>query len=336
MKNLYTEYFYVPKDGKIGDKVMLTRVVTTVIIMLFCLAAMSFTAYAYFSYNVTSEYNIIKSANFDATITVSDNGTPVTVTNAGNNEYRVDLEEGKTYDVTVTKEISSTAETGFCVVSAEGCPYVYHTQQIGKDKNAPGGVTTEVSFKITVKKDATVSIVAHWGTSSYYDSYKDKGTNNELYVENNEQINIVFPILLFSPSGSGSVTDTTDADTSDVTVTPDSETTSPEVTTDASETTSPNETTAEIIHIVKQGEYVALIARNYGVDYMALAAYNNLKNIDHIIIGQKLKIPPKDWTPPTDTTAETTSPAATDSATTEAVTTEAVVTVPVVTTSPEA
>ena len=51
MKKLYNEFFYVPKYGKVKEKVMLMRTALTVVIMVVCLFAMSLTAYAYFSHN---------------------------------------------------------------------------------------------------------------------------------------------------------------------------------------------------------------------------------------------------------------------------------------------
>ena len=54
MRKLYNEFFYIPKHGKVREKVMLTRLTMTITIVIMCLAAMSITAYAYFSYNITS------------------------------------------------------------------------------------------------------------------------------------------------------------------------------------------------------------------------------------------------------------------------------------------
>lgn len=71
MRKLYNEFFYIPKHGKVREKVMLTRIAMTVTIVIMCLAAMSITAYAYFSYNITSASNTIQAANFEAQITVT-------------------------------------------------------------------------------------------------------------------------------------------------------------------------------------------------------------------------------------------------------------------------
>jgi len=47
----------------------------------------------------------------------------------------------------------------------------------------------------------------------------------------------------------------------------------------------------EIIHVVKWGETLALIARRYGVSVRELAIYNGIANPDRIFVGQKLRIP---------------------------------------------
>ena len=44
MRKLYAEYFHIPKQGKINEKVMLMRVTFMVSVVIMCLAAMSFTA----------------------------------------------------------------------------------------------------------------------------------------------------------------------------------------------------------------------------------------------------------------------------------------------------
>ena len=46
-------------------------------------------------------------------------------------------------------------------------------------------------------------------------------------------------------------------------------------------------------HIVKKGDTLSSIARQYGTTAAALASYNHLSNINAIQIGQKIKIPQK-------------------------------------------
>lgn len=189
MKKLYQEYFYLPKHGKIRDKVMIMRVAFTAVIMIACLVAMGITGYAYFSHNVTSGSNIIKAANFEIdvsiTITENDSSAPVDVTKKNSASYTADLKAGKTYTVTLVESQNSTAKTGFCVVTATGCPDTFHSQQIGVDASVENdGYTEEVEFQLKVTKDTTVTFLSHWGTSSYYDAYDEKGEGDRLYITN--------------------------------------------------------------------------------------------------------------------------------------------------------
>jgi len=71
VRKLYNEFFYIPKHGKVREKVMLARMASMIAIVIMCLAAMSITAYAYFSYNITSGSNIIKAANFEANVSIT-------------------------------------------------------------------------------------------------------------------------------------------------------------------------------------------------------------------------------------------------------------------------
>ena len=182
MRKLLRELFYIPKHGKIHDKAMLVRIITAIVIVVMCLSAMSITAYAYFSYNVTSGSNIIKAANFEAdvsiTITENDSSTAVEVTKQKNASYTADLKAGKIYTITLDESDGSTAKTGFCIVSAIDCLDVYHSQQIGADSAVDGGFTDKVIFQLKVTVDTTVTFLSHWGTSSYY------GQSGNLYITN--------------------------------------------------------------------------------------------------------------------------------------------------------
>ena len=190
MKKLYNEFFYVPKHGKVREHVMMTRLAVTVVTMLLCLFAITLTAYAYFSYNVSSGFNVIKSANFEAdvSIQITDNESEVALNKIDNTTHTVCLEAGKTYSVTIDESGNSTANTGFCIVTAEGCPLVYHTQQLGADESAEGGRTKKIEFKLQVDASTVVKFISHWGASSHYDDYREKRDNDSLYITNGEDI----------------------------------------------------------------------------------------------------------------------------------------------------
>lgn len=189
MRKFYEEYFYVPKHGKIREKVMLARVSLTVVTMVLCLIAMSITAYAYFSHEASSGSHIIKSANFTIKVGVDvrdDAGnvvetlSPITTNYAS---HKVSLEAGKVYTFTVEPiRNANSAKTGFAVITADGCADTYHTQQLGVDAAAPGGETAQVTFTLQVEEDTNVYVRAHWGTSVYYVDYRDAGNVDDCYV----------------------------------------------------------------------------------------------------------------------------------------------------------
>jgi len=49
----------------------------------------------------------------------------------------------------------------------------------------------------------------------------------------------------------------------------------------------------EVIYVVKSGDRLEVIARKYGITAQAIADANNLKTVNKIVVGQKLKIPVK-------------------------------------------
>lgn len=191
MRKLIRELFYIPKHSKIPDKAMFVRIITTIVIVVMCLSAMSITAYAYFSYNITSGSNIIKAANFEAdvsiTVTEKDSSATVEVTKQKNASYTANLKAGKIYTITLDESDGSTAKTGFCIVSAINCPDVYHSQQIGADSAVEGEFTDKVIFQLKVTADTTVTFLSHWGTSSYYGE-SDKLCITNVNVGNNKVV----------------------------------------------------------------------------------------------------------------------------------------------------
>ena len=188
MKEIFDELFYIPKHQKIREKTMLTRVAVSITIIVICLAAMGISAYAFFSHSIASNSNIIKTAKFEADVSINvienDSSTLVDVKKENSISYTADLKANKTYKVVLSKGQNSTATTGFCVVSATNCKDIFHSQQIGEDASAEKGYTDKVEFQLKVTADTTVTFLSHWGTSSYYDDYKS------MYITQNKEINM--------------------------------------------------------------------------------------------------------------------------------------------------
>lgn len=254
MRKLYREFFYIPKYGKIREKVMLTRVVTTVAVIVFCLAAMGITAYAYFSYNITSGSNTIKAASFYTDVTVqitAEDGTAVdtiTTNTSDHKSHSAELSANKTYTITVKHNDRSTAQTGFVIVTAEGCETRYHTQQLGRDGN---GNTYTITFKLTPGANTVVTFRSHWGTSTYYGYAGDSDNNIEEYILDGEDIELV--ISGSKPNKVSSQSEDTTDKSEESTIPPSTNTTtgtetpstqtSESTTTPSTETSTPVETT---------------------------------------------------------------------------------------------
>ena len=246
MRKLYNEFFYIPKHGKVREKVMLTRNAMTVTIVIMCLAAMSITAYAYFSYNITSGSNIIKAANFEANVSITDsNNDPVTVTKDGKVQT-ANLDAGK-YTIELTKG-NSTADTGFCVISIGD--KTYYTDQIGVDVKKDLTDAT-VKFDLWLSSPTKLEVLSHWGTSVYY-GYGDDG-RTEIFIVSDATVDLTTN----TTSGEGqsetgtdqseetttTSTNTTTGTESSSTQTPESTTTTPSTETSTPVETSPPETT---------------------------------------------------------------------------------------------
>ena len=48
-----------------------------------------------------------------------------------------------------------------------------------------------------------------------------------------------------------------------------------------------------VVYVVKSGDVLWRIAKNYNMTYQEIATFNNLKNPNLILVGQKLLIPVK-------------------------------------------
>lgn len=194
MRKLYQEFFYIPKYGKIREKVMVARAVLTVTVIVACLAAMGFTAYGYFSHGMASDINSIKAASFSLEVSVSVAGSEqelLRVERVDGITHTAALEPGKTYRVKLTR--SGNASTGFCVVSAENCSIEkYHTQQLGVDVNAASDENDTLVFYLEVTSPTVVTFCANWGTSVYYDPLGQMPETEEIYIRAEETV--VLPI----------------------------------------------------------------------------------------------------------------------------------------------
>ena len=274
MIRLCKNLFYKPKYGSDADSIMLKRLFSTVTVVLVCLAAISLSAYAFFSCSVTSGSNTIQTSSFSTTVTIkASDGTIITQGKLQSHTFTPDK-----YSVTITRD-SGANGTGFCMIHIG--EKTYYTQQLGRDITAPNQERPAVSFTLDVKTSTKVAFKSCWGTNSYYDTVVESG----FYIKND-------PLQVIVVEGTQSIGENTEGSTEE---TIQKETTS--------EGTKPEETTTptvseETVYTVIPGESLSQIADNFNTTYQCIAAYNGIENPRLIQSGQKIRIPPADWVEP--------------------------------------
>lgn len=273
MIKLCGNLFYKPKYGSDADSMMLKRLFRTVTTVLMCLAAISFSAYAFFSSSVTSGNNIIQASNFSTTIVIKGSDDSLTQGKIQSHTFSPGL-----YTVTITADDDTTG-TGFGVITVNGT--TYYTQQLGRDVNAPGGERREISFVLDVKGASTIAFESCWGTNSHYDSVAE----SEFYIKNAPQKIIV----VNATQGVAGNTEENETQQTE----PDS-TTESTVESATVETTVPTTNIVETAHIVQEGESLSLIAKKYDTTAAKLATYNDVADPSIIQPGQEILIPPAD------------------------------------------
>ena len=185
MRRIYVEYFQVPKNGKVRDKVLNTRLTVGIIGILLCLAVMSLTAFAYFSHTVSSQTGDLTSARFDVKVTASAEEDPSPqISSDGAGGYRIYLKKDAVYTVSLVQK--GTATTGFCRVTADGAPQEFHTAQLG---TVEGREISEISFRITLSEPAYLTVTPCWGTSSCYGREADPAVA-EVYLTGDRDFSV--------------------------------------------------------------------------------------------------------------------------------------------------
>ncbi len=152
-----------------------------------------------------------------------------------------------------------TAANGYCIVTLNGNDL--HTEQIS-------AVTEDGGFRFRIQTEQKVQMVveARWGVSSRYE-------NPDICA------NQTYTVKAKDPAADAE----NPADPPEVLPGPtDPQPAQPQ----------------QFVHTVVAGDTLAIIAERYNCDMMTLAAYNNITDIHHIEIGQKIWIPPAGWTAP--------------------------------------
>ena len=281
MKKLLKDLFYIPKYGKMSEKAFLSNITLSIIGIVLCLSTMALTAYAYFSWSLTTPTQTIQAGFYDCAVTIQameEDGVTVQsdvdqITLEGD---EINLEPGH-YQILIEKTQDSTASTGFCVITVSGTEY--HTVQI--DEKNPS-----LRFVLVLQETVKVSFVPHWGTSSKFASNSETDTS---YIASGEEVTVEAQknnLMLGTPQK------------------PTGETTLPsESTGEPTDATDAADETEQRYVILEAGDTLYSIEQEYGIDRAKLKAYNNIMDVTSLPVGYKLLLPPDDYEIP-----ETTAP----------------------------
>lgn len=170
MKRFFKEFFHIPKNGRVTEKAMLTRIILSVTMILTCMAAMSITAYAYFTCSVFSGVTKMQAAVWTIAVTaeadVAENSGVYAMDNSAGTEERV-------YQFKVAKDPTATASLGYAKIDIKtdvdnyGAQQTYYTQPIGKflvGGNMTEDLDRDVKIKVPAGKVAYVQFTAELGS----------------------------------------------------------------------------------------------------------------------------------------------------------------------------
>jgi len=285
------------------EKELLARMAGTIVVIVVCLAAMGFSAFAYFSHSISSGMNVIQSAHFDVVVTLvgaedtqnedggeagqaeensgEPNGADTGAVGGSTSGTSGMVLEGNSLNNCEAKvytfqiKASGDAQTGYCkiVIKKDGAEQVYYTTQLYLNPDGGKGQTSALTIEIDMTNGSGYSIefIPQWGTSSYY-AIEQAGLLGE-----NDRFTIPFaPAASTDEELEGSNEDV--AEDSEGAQTGDGTELEPGV---------------KEYYTVVSGDTLYGIATRYGLTQNELYEFNKSKieNQDSLKIGQVLKIP---------------------------------------------
>lgn len=182
MKAFYYEFFHIPEQGKIRDKVLMARVVLASVLVVLCMLSMSFSAYAFYAVGLTT-HSTIKTANFAAQLEILDSAGVPLQCEPGDGIYHMELTPDS---YTVHLSYDGDAETGFCVLRLN--EKQYHTRQFFERHRS----SDELVLTLELYETSELTVIPHWGTSSCYEDFTENG-DVETYLINGETLTVREP-----------------------------------------------------------------------------------------------------------------------------------------------
>ena len=158
---MYQKWFLIPEKGKIPERVMLNRIAVSIATIVLCMAAMSFSAYAFFTSTVTSKAGVLQSAKYELDVRFEEAVTEENGVYLLNN----DTDSAKRFSFSIFAQPENTATVGYAMITADQVTDFY-TQPIWSVEETEK--TAERSYSIDVAPNSTVRLIvaARWGSYS--------------------------------------------------------------------------------------------------------------------------------------------------------------------------
>ena len=167
--------FFECKDEKITEKAFSQSLIISVVSILLCLVALCSVTWAWFSEDVTSSSNTIKTGNCTVTVSVIHDGEEFGP-NAGTSGMYT-FEASESYQITITS--TGSAESSYCKLVIGGQDF--YTEQVSTSEQ-----NNTISFTLAFDAPTEVEIITRWGTyhipNDARDFYSGKSYTN--LVEN--------------------------------------------------------------------------------------------------------------------------------------------------------
>ena len=165
--------FFECKDEKITEKAFSQSLIISVVSILLCLVALCSVTWAWFSEDVTSSSNTIKTGDCTVTVSVMNETTEIPLNATGTYTF----EAGKSYQITITS--TGSAESTYCKLEIGGQDF--YTEQVSTSEP-----NNTITFALAFDAPTEVEIITRWGTyhipNDARDFYSGKSYTN--LVEN--------------------------------------------------------------------------------------------------------------------------------------------------------
>ena len=140
---------------KLTDKAFLRLILTSFLAIGICLVCLCSTTWAWFSEDVSSQKNALRSSSCLLNVAVAEDGTIVKDADT----ETVTLKQGVVY--TFTLSLPKYSSSGYCIIVAG--ENKYYSEYLTAHKNEEAKI---VSFYVTVESDREVFFKVRWGIYS--------------------------------------------------------------------------------------------------------------------------------------------------------------------------